>query len=86
MITSAGSGNATELVGIAGTFFQDEILAGFDNHSYEEFLEDFDLWNIYLKPSGKEWFLIFLYLVVFTVSLIGNGLSKYNCSIRLLTM
>ena len=43
---------------------------------FDGFLSEFDLWNIYLKPSGKEWVLIFFYVLVFLVSLTGNVLSE----------
>ena len=38
----------------------------------------FDIWRDYLKPNAGEWILIFLYLIVFAVSLTGNFLSKYS--------
>jgi len=52
-----------------------------DNRSeiyFDGILEDFDLWNAYLKPSEREYILMSLYILVFVISTTGNLLSKYT--------
>ena len=58
----------------------EDVTSGVTNREskifFNGYLENFDIWSIYLKPSGKECVLISFYVVVFAVSLTGNILSK----------